>query len=80
MRSWWLGSRRCANSHAGYLGCVITDGSFEATYDANGGVTLDRSKPQASLMFFLLRLFEHLRQMGTVPAIDLREYGRSLEQ
>jgi hypothetical protein len=31
-------------------------------------------------MFFLLRLFEHLRQMGTVPAIDLREYGRSLEQ
>jgi hypothetical protein len=62
------------------LGCVITDGSFEATYDENGGITLDRSKPEASLMFFLLRLFEHLRQMGTVPAIDLREYGRSLEQ
>jgi hypothetical protein len=62
------------------LGCVITDGSFEATYDENGAVTLEASKPEASLMFFLLRLFEHLRQMGTVPAIDLREYGRSLEQ
>jgi Domain of unknown function (DUF6602) len=62
------------------LGCVITEGSFEATYSAAGEPTLDRSKPDASLMFFLLRLFEHLRLMGTVPAINLREYGQSLEQ
>jgi hypothetical protein len=62
------------------LGCVITDGSFEANYAENGAVTLEGSKPEASLMFFLLRLFEHLRQMGTVPAIDLRAYGQSLEE
>lgn len=62
------------------LGCSIADGSFEATYSDSGDATLERSKPEASLMFFLLRLFEHLRQMGTVPAIDLRQYGRSLEQ
>ena len=61
------------------LGCAITDGSFEATYAENGAVTLERSKPEASLMFFLLRLFEHLRQMGTVPAIN-HDYGRSLEE
>lgn len=38
---------------------------------------MEASKPKASLMF-PSRLFEHLRQMGTVSAI--REYGRSLEQ
>jgi hypothetical protein len=26
-----------------------------------------------------MRLFERLRLMGTVPAIDLNEWGRSLE-
>jgi hypothetical protein len=62
------------------LGCSITDGSFEARYSDKGEASLEPSKPEASLMFFLLRLFEHLRLMGTVPAIDLREYGRSLER
>ncbi len=30
-------------------------------------------------MFSLLRLFGALQALGTVPAIDLTEYGRSLE-
>lgn len=61
------------------LGCALQHGAFEATYEGPGQVRLEVSRPEAGLMFLLLRLFEHLSQKGTVPAIDLREYGRSLE-
>jgi hypothetical protein len=30
-------------------------------------------------MFFLMHLFGRLQALGTVPAIDLTAYGRSLE-
>jgi len=36
------------------------------------------STPDESLIFFILRLMERLRAMGTAPAADLMEYGRSL--
>jgi hypothetical protein len=36
------------------------------------------SSPDESLIFFILRLLERLRDMGTAPAADLMEYGRSL--
>jgi len=36
------------------------------------------SRPQESLIFFILRLLERLRAMGTAPAVDWQEYGRSL--
>jgi len=60
------------------LGCSLNDGAFEANYDAESAVSLEVSKPEASLMSLLLKLFEHLAQKGTVPAIDLRAYGREL--
>jgi hypothetical protein len=37
------------------------------------------SIPDESLIFFILRLLERLRDMGTAPAADLMEYGRSLK-
>ncbi len=61
------------------LGCALEDGAFEASY-SGGTADLDVSTQDAGLLFLLLRLFEHLRQMGTVPAIDLREYGRTIEK
>jgi hypothetical protein len=36
------------------------------------------STPDESLIFFILRLLERMREMGTAPAADLVEYGRSL--
>ena len=43
------------------------------------GVTVETSGSDGSLMFFLLRLFASLQQLGSVPAIDLPAYGASLE-
>ena len=60
------------------LGCALRHGGFEVAWDG-GGAQPEFSVPDASLMFFLLRLFGRLQRLGTVPAIDLKEYGRSLE-
>jgi len=49
------------------LGCCLEHGSFE-------GKTV--SAPNQSLIFFLLRLLDRLRAMGTAPAIDWSEYGK----
>ncbi len=60
------------------LGCALRHGGFEVTWET-GEPRADLSIAEASLMFFLLRLFGRLQRLGTVPAIDLREYGTSLE-
>ncbi|MEX2193859.1 MAG: DUF6602 domain-containing protein [Thermoleophilaceae bacterium] len=60
------------------LGCALRHGGFEVAWDA-GEPEVNASVAEASLMFFLLRLFGRLQELGTVPAIDLREYGKSLE-
>jgi hypothetical protein len=54
------------------LGCSLEHGSFEL----NKKVQV--STPDESLIFFVLRLLERLREMGTAPAADLMEYGRTL--
>jgi len=36
------------------------------------------SQPEESLIFFILRLLDRLRAMGTAPAADWTQYGRSL--
>jgi hypothetical protein len=60
-------------------GCSLRDGSFQAAYPAEGGMTLEASEPEAALMFFLLRLYRSLQAIGSPMVIDLAEYGRSLE-
>ena len=54
------------------LGCSLLHGAFEYRR------TLRVSHPEESLIFFVLRLVERLRAMGTAPAADLMQYGRSL--
>ncbi len=56
------------------LGCVVTKGAFEA-----GKRGWRFSRPGESLIYFMIRLIERLRALGTAPAVDLMAYGRTLE-
>jgi hypothetical protein len=56
------------------LGCALRNGAFELT-----GRTVRLSTPGESLIFFMLRLLDRLRSLGTAPAADLMAYGRSLQ-
>jgi len=49
------------------LGCCLEHGSFEDNHV---------SSPSHSLVFFIIRLLDRLRAMGTAPAIDWSQYGR----
>jgi hypothetical protein len=59
------------------LGCAPKHGAFEALHD--GKLRLEISEAEGALMFFLLRLFHLLQQIGSPMAIDLREYSRRLK-
>ena len=54
------------------LGCSLEHGAFDY------GRRIAVSGAEESLIFFILRLLERLRLMGTAPAADLMQYGRSL--
>jgi hypothetical protein len=54
------------------LGCSLQHGAFE------NAAQIRISDPDESLIFFVLRLLDRLREMGTAPATDLGEYGRCL--
>lgn len=60
------------------LGCALRHGAFDIDWSGQQP-TVTTSEPDTSLMFFLLRLFQRLQRLGTVPAVDLEAYGRSLE-
>lgn len=54
------------------LGCCLEHGAFERTRSVR------ISHPDESLIFFIIRLLERLRAMGTAPAADLMLYARDL--
>jgi len=54
------------------LGCCLEHGAFEFIR------TVRVSCAEESLIFFILRLLDRPRAMGTAPAVDWAEYGRSL--
>ena len=56
-------------------GCVLSEGAFFHDYERN---ELSTSNGDESLVFFFLQLLILLQEMGTVPAIDLREYEKAL--
>jgi hypothetical protein len=62
------------------LGCAIGAGAFELVPVA-GDVPahIDTSEGDTVLMFFLLRLFCRLQAAGSPPAIDMREYSKTLQ-
>lgn len=59
------------------LGCSLEQGSFELT-QTTASPRIKFSSPDEALIFFMIRLAERLRAMGTAPAVDLMEYPRSL--
>lgn len=61
------------------LGCALHHGGFAVSYHGNE-VNLEVSDQDAGLIFVLMRLFERLRPIGTVPAIDLQVWGKSIER
>lgn len=60
------------------LGCSLKHGSFEMIYPQDEAPQYDQSEQETALIFFCLRLLQRLQQLGTVPAIDLREYSDAL--
>lgn len=60
------------------LGCVATHGAWDCPLppDQTELTVADR---EGALIFFLLRLFRRLQQVGTVAMIDVAEYGSVLE-
>jgi hypothetical protein len=61
------------------LVCSLRNATADITYDANGRATFQTSADDTALIFFFLRLLARLREMATVPAMDLEKYGRVLE-
>jgi hypothetical protein len=56
------------------LGCALQTGGFEVKYAKN--MLVHKSDRYDSLIFFFLRLLASLQQRGTVPAIDISQYGK----
>ena len=59
------------------LGCCLEHGAFERTSSPRIS-RLRISEKDESLIFFIIRLLERLRAMGTAPAADLMLYARGL--
>lgn len=59
------------------IGFAIDSGSFLVNYEGERPI-FSISKKDESLIFFFLRLLEELQKLGTVPAIDILEYSKSL--
>lgn len=55
------------------LGCALDGGAFTVEW-AEAGPAIERSRPEDSLVFFLMKLLRALQRMGTVPAIDYDAY------
>jgi hypothetical protein len=56
------------------LGCALQEGGFEVNYSKK--IIVNKSDCYDSLIFFFLRLLASLQQRGTVPAIDISQYGK----
>ncbi len=61
-----------------HLGCVLAEGGFRVASEGDQ-ITIEKSDPDASLMYFLMSLFKTLQPLGTVPAVDMNEYLKWIE-
>ena len=57
------------------LGCSLTVGTFYINSETS---KLQISNSEESLVYFFLKLFKELQKIGTVPAMDINEYGKFL--
>jgi len=58
------------------FGCAIQHGAFWVDIDSEFSVKV--STQEEALLFFFLQLLKALQSIGTVPAIDINEYSKSL--
>jgi hypothetical protein len=63
------------------VGCCLREGGFEVSYDKITGtkLSIEISEAKTSLVFFFLRMLRRLQEVGTVPAMDLIEYEKSIK-
>jgi hypothetical protein len=59
------------------IGCVLDSGSFTVDYDEK--INVIKSSKEEAMVFFFLKLFGLLQRVGTVPAIDICCYEKSLD-
>lgn len=59
--------------------CALRNATVDIAYDSKGRATFQASADDTALIFFFLLLLARLREMATVPAMDLEKYGRVLE-
>ena len=61
------------------LGCSLQCGGFETKYNRHY-VQIEKSGCNDALIFFFVRLLARLQKLGTVPAMDISEYGKVFKQ
>jgi hypothetical protein len=61
-----------------HIGCALKSGAFDVTYIDNTEINIETCGAEESLVFFFLRLLARLQQLGTVPAMNIAEYAKSL--
>jgi len=57
------------------IGCILNAGAFLA--DQSSGA-IEKSDASESLIFFFLKLLIELQKIGTVPAMDIEEYLKAI--
>lgn len=62
-----------------HLGCSLQIGAFEVEYFDDKNPKANISQKEESLIFFFLHLLMRLQSLGTVPAIDIAQYAKSLD-
>ena len=62
-----------------HLGCALKSGAFDVTYFDDTELAVETCGAEESLIFFFLHLISRLQQLGTVPAMDITEYAKSLD-
>lgn len=59
------------------FGCALKHGAFWVEYEPK--MTIKKSAKDEALLFFFLQMLMKLQSIGTVPAIDIAEYAKSLQ-
>jgi hypothetical protein len=61
------------------LVCALKAGAADVHY-GEGGVEVERSGEEDTLIFFFLHLLARLGELGTVPAMDVLEWAKALKR
>lgn len=62
------------------IGCAATTGVFEAKYTNGHQPSIAVERSDAALALFVLRLIERLREIATVPCMDIAAYAAHLTE